>query len=95
MRGKMAIDDAVERVSAREFQNRPGHYQDRALRGPLYITSHGRDRLALISVEEYERLRKRDRQALLVEELSEKTIDAIAVAKVPPGHDHLDAELDS
>ena len=91
----MATDNEVERVSAREFQNRPGHYQDRALRAPLYITSHGRDRLALISVEEYERLRKRDRQALLVEQLSEETIGAIADAKVPSAHDHLNAELDS
>ena len=91
----MAMDKDVQRVTARDFQNRPGHYQDLALAGTVYITSHGRDRLALISVGEYERLRKRDRQALLVEQLPAATVAAISQAQVPAAHDHLNVELDS
>ena len=39
------------------------HYSDVALGQPVVVTRNGRPRNVLLSVEEYERLKKRDQQA--------------------------------
>lgn len=80
------------RVTTAEFIKGYGALADRALTEPVTITKNGRDRLVLISAEEYERLRRRDRRAIRAEELTEAEIEAIAAAEVPPGHEHLDEE---
>ena len=71
----------MQRVTSREFQRNFGRFQDEALRSPLSITRNGRDRLVVLSFEEYERLKRRDRRALAVEELSDAEIEAIARAQ--------------
>ena len=73
----------MQRVTSREFQRNFGFFQDEALRSPLSITRNGRDRLVLLSVDEYERLKRRDRQALAVEELSSAEVEAIRQAEPP------------
>jgi prevent-host-death family protein len=52
------------KVSAAEFQRNIGRYQDIALLQPVAITRNGRERTVMISVEEYLRLKRRDRQVL-------------------------------
>lgn len=47
----------MARVTATEFQQSVGNYSDTAMREPVIITSHNRDRLVLMSVEEYQRLK--------------------------------------
>lgn len=81
-------------VPASEFQRNIGTYQDRALTEPVFVTRNGRERTVLLSVEEYRRLRRRDREALAVEQLSEADLQSIAAAEVPSEHAHLDAELE-
>jgi prevent-host-death family protein len=81
-------------VPAAEFQRNIGLYQDKALSEPVFVTRNGRERTVLISVEEYTRLKRRDRQALLVEELSAEELEAIARTEMAAEHRHLDAELD-
>lgn len=81
-------------VTSSEFKNRVGEYQDKALTGPVVITKNGREHTVLISAEEYKRLKRRDRQALLVEELDDATIEAISKAEVPAKYAHLDELLD-
>ncbi len=80
-------------VSAAEFQRNFGRYQDEALKQPLSITRNGRDRLVVLAVEEYQRLKRRDRVVRLTEDLSEAEIEAIAKTEMDPRHNHLDAEL--
>jgi prevent-host-death family protein len=84
----------MPRVSSTEFQRNPGLYQDIAQREPVTVTSHGRERTVLLSADEYHRLKLRDREVLLVEELSEEEIEAIRTAEVPAEYRHLDEELD-
>jgi prevent-host-death family protein len=48
-------------VTSAEFQRNFGLYQDKALAEPVVITKNGRERLVLVSVEEYRRLKRRDR----------------------------------
>lgn len=57
----------MARVTATEFQQAVGNYSDTALREPVIITSHNRDRLVLMSVEEYQRLK------LLEDEMTNET----------------------
>ncbi|HWK46786.1 MAG TPA: type II toxin-antitoxin system prevent-host-death family antitoxin [Stellaceae bacterium] len=81
------------RVTTAEFIKHYGSLADKALSEPVTITKNGRDRLVVMSVEEYSRLTSRDRRVIRPEELSENEIALIAQAEVPADHTHLDAEL--
>jgi prevent-host-death family protein len=81
-------------VSAAEFQRNFGRYQDEALKRPLSITRNGRERLVVLSVEEYQRLKRRDRVVFRTEALSEAEIKAIAEGGMDARHYGLDAELE-
>jgi prevent-host-death family protein len=81
-------------VPAAEFQRDIGTYQDRALTEPVFLTRNGREKTVLLSVEEYRRLKRRDREALSVEHLSDADLNAIATAEVSAEFSHLDAELE-
>ena len=83
----------MQRITTREFQRNFERFQDDALRAPLSITFNGRERLVLLSVEEYARLKRRDREALFVEELSEAEIAAIRRAEPSPDAAQYDHEL--
>jgi hypothetical protein len=48
---------------------------------PVGIQRHGTTRVVMISLNEYERLLRRDRQVLLVKDLDEETLDAIRKAE--------------
>jgi len=83
----------MEIVSSAEFQKKVGYYQDRALVEPVMLTRNGRQRLVLLSAEEFGRLKRLDRESLPVSALSEAELAAIAAAEVPAEYAHLDAEL--
>ncbi|KIT14721.1 type II toxin-antitoxin system Phd/YefM family antitoxin [Jannaschia aquimarina] len=46
----------MTRVTATDFKNNVGAFSDAAMRKPVIITSHQRDRLVLMSADEYRRL---------------------------------------
>ncbi|WP_202801983.1 type II toxin-antitoxin system prevent-host-death family antitoxin [Rhodovulum sp. PH10] len=81
------------KVSTAEFIRNFGPLADKALSEPLTITKNGRDRLVVISADEYARLKRRDRRVVALEEFTEEEVALIAKAEVPPGHEALDAEL--
>jgi prevent-host-death family protein len=70
------------RVSASEFQQAFGALSDKAGHEPVIITKYGRDSLVVMSVEEWERLRRRDRRVGLTTELGEEWLEATGNAKV-------------
>lgn len=60
------------------------HYSDVALGQPVVVTRNGRPRNVLLSVEEYERLKKRDQQAFTAAETPEHflaDIEALAAGE--------------
>nr|WP_254452865.1 type II toxin-antitoxin system prevent-host-death family antitoxin [Roseicella sp. DB1501] len=61
---------------------------------PVTVTRNGRDRLVVISAEEYARLKRRDRRVVRAEELSEAEIEMIARAEPPAETAQLDELLD-
>ena len=68
------------KVSTAELVRNFGQLSDKALTEPLTITKNGRDRLILLSVEEYARLKRRDRVAIRAGVLTEEERAAIADA---------------
>ena len=59
-------------VTSAEFQRKLGLYQDKALAEPVTITRNGRERLVLLSVEEYQRLKRRDRRVFSIDEITDE-----------------------
>jgi prevent-host-death family protein len=81
------------RVMESEFQQSVGALCDKARREPVIIAKHGRDSLVVMSAEEWERLKRRDRRVGLTTELPEEWAEAVREAKVPEELASLDAEL--
>ena len=82
-------------ISSAEFQRHFGRYQDEALTQPVAITRNGRERVVILSVNEYRRLKRRAREALPVGALSNAEREAIAGTEMAPHHRHLDREIDA
>jgi prevent-host-death family protein len=80
-------------MTAAEFQRHFGRYQDEALTQPVAITRNGRERLVMLSADEYRRLKRRDREVLRAGDLSDADLEAIAKTEMDPRHAHLDEEL--
>lgn len=81
------------KVSSAEFIKNYGTLSDKALQEPVTITRNGRERLVLLSSEEYERMRRRDRRVIRIEDLSDEEMDEIMQQRVPEEYDHLNEEL--
>jgi len=80
-------------VSSAMFQRHFGEYSDKALQEPVAITRNGRERIVLVSAEEYSRLKRRAREVLHVSDLSEEDLEAIAKVEMASQHAHLNSEL--
>src|SRR5215471_663802 len=81
------------RITAGEFQRSLNVWIEKAAEEPVTITKEGRDHLVLLSAVEYERLKRRDRQVGLSEEMPEEWVEAVRQARVPDEFAHLDDEL--
>ena len=81
------------RVSSAEFIKNYGTLTDKALSEAVTITRNGRDRLVVLSAEEYARLKRRDRSVVRLENFTDEEMAQIAAAEVPAEHAHLDEEL--
>jgi len=84
----------MRRVSSTDFQKKIGLYQDLALSEPLTVTRNGRDKIVILSAEEYGRLKRRDREVLRVEDSSAEDLEAIAAAKPPVAAAEFDREVE-
>jgi PHD/YefM family antitoxin component YafN of YafNO toxin-antitoxin module len=78
------------RVTSTEFSKEVGRYQDSALTQPVVVTRNGRDRTVMISSEEYQRLKRRDRQVHAAGELPQTIVEVVARTEMDPRHKHLD-----
>ncbi len=90
------MDDTIKRmirVSAAEFQRNIGRYQDIALVQPVAVTRNGRERTVMISVEEYHRLKRRDRQVLGLEDFTDADVAALEETRAPNSSKAFDHEL--
>jgi prevent-host-death family protein len=73
----------METITAGDFQRKIGHYQDRALVEPVMVTRNGRERLVLLSAEEFKRLKRRDRQVMGLTDFTKADIDLLRTRQAP------------
>jgi PHD/YefM family antitoxin component YafN of YafNO toxin-antitoxin module len=64
-----------------------------ALVAPLTVTSKGRDRLVMLSSEEYRRLKRRDRQVLLPGDFSKADLEHLRNTRAPAEAHAFDHEV--
>jgi prevent-host-death family protein len=76
-------EKVMVKVSSAEFQKNIGRYQDIALREPVLVTRNGRGRTVLLSTEEYQRLKRRDREVVGIYDLSQEEIEALKNLEIP------------
>jgi len=79
------------RVSSAEFLKKYGALSDTALTEPVTITRNGRDRLVLMSAEEFQRMSRYAPRSRRIEELTDDELTMISEARVATEHDHLNA----
>ena len=82
------------KITSSELQRQIGAQLDAAQRGPVVIASNGRERAVLISVEEFKRLKRRDRVAYHVTELTDDELGAMAASEPPAEALQFDHEVD-
>ena len=75
------MTEPIVTVPAKEVASRFGYYTDEAMLHPVGIQRHDTTRVVMISLKEYERLLRRDRQVLRTEDLDDETLDAILNAE--------------
>lgn len=71
-------------VPASEVAKNFGRYQDEALKHPVEVTSNGRPKTMIVAVDEWKRLKRRDRQAFKIEEMGADFFELLASAEPPP-----------
>jgi PHD/YefM family antitoxin component YafN of YafNO toxin-antitoxin module len=81
------------KVTTADFIKNYGTLADKALTEPVTITKNGRDRLVVISADEYTRLKRRDRRVVRLEDFTEEEMALIAKGEARPEDTRLDAEL--
>lgn len=82
------------RITSAEFQKNFRRYQDTALTEPVTVTRNGRDRVVLLSAEEYQRLKRCDRQVMSLTDFTNADIAAIKASKPPAEASQFDDELE-
>ncbi len=80
------------KITATEFQQNVGRYQDAAQQAPVVITKNARAHTVLMSAAFFELVMK-GRVARPVEDLDDDTLNAIAASAVSPAHEALNALL--
>jgi prevent-host-death family protein len=81
------------KVSTAEFIAKYGKLADKALTEPVTITKNGRDRLVVISADEYARLKRRDRQVWRIHEIPEHYVELIGKSEAPEEAKQFDHEV--
>jgi Antitoxin Phd_YefM, type II toxin-antitoxin system len=82
------------RVTTAEFIKNYGTLADKALKEPLTITKNGRDRFVLVEAEEFERLKRRDRKVVKIEDWTDEDMELMAKQLENAGDPAFDHELE-
>jgi prevent-host-death family protein len=73
----------MEIVPSAEFQRKIGYYQDKALVEPIMVTRNGRQRVVLLSADEFKRLKRRDRQVMTHSDFTDQDVAALENVRAP------------
>lgn len=85
----------MEIVPSGELHKQFGRYSDEAMIRPVGVSRNGRVRFVMVPVDDYERLRRRERVAGRTEDLDDDTLEAIRTAEPGRRSKGADAQLDA
>ena len=81
-------------VTGEQLQKNTGFVRAQARRQPVQVTYHGRPELVVLSVEDYQMLRKKRIAVYRIEDMPVEKIERIARNKMDKRHASLNALLD-
>ena len=71
------------KLPSHEVQRHWGKAQSMATVEPVAVTSKGRNRLVMVSWDEYQRLKRRDRQVMAPEDFSDADLEHLENTRAP------------
>lgn len=83
----------AQSAEATDVQRRFAYWKRKAQQAPVVVRNHGQDEIVMVSADEYERLKRRDREVLTLADLTDDDVAEIMKARVPAKYKHLDKEL--
>jgi len=84
----------MTRVTAVEFQREFGRMRSLAQREPIVVTNHGREDLVVLSAHEYNRLKRRDRQAIHAADMPDGDLALLDTVQIPAEARAFDHEIE-
>ncbi len=79
----------AEIVSSADIARNFAAYREKAETEPVTVLHYNKPSVVILSAAEYERLKRRDKQVLVIEDMPEWIAERIAATKMDPRHDHL------
>jgi PHD/YefM family antitoxin component YafN of YafNO toxin-antitoxin module len=83
----------IQAAEATDVQRRFAFWKRKAQQAPVLVRNHGQDEIVMVSADEYERLKRRDREVLTLMDLTDEDVADIMKARVPAKYKHLNKEL--
>lgn len=77
-----------------DLQRHTAQVQEAPLREPVAVSYHGRPRLAIMAIDEFERLKRRDKAVIAIENLPEEFIAALQASYYDSEQAALDRLMD-
>jgi prevent-host-death family protein len=84
---------SMEIVPSSELQKQFGRYSDEAMIRPVGVSRNGRVRFVMVPIEDYDRMRRRERVAGRAEDLDDNTLEAIRAVQPAAECDVAEAQL--
>lgn len=84
---------SMEIVSSSELQKQFGRYSDEAMIRPVGVSRNGRVRFVMVPIEDYDRMRRRERVAGRADDLDDNTLEAIRSVQPAAECDAAEAQL--
>jgi len=77
-------------ISSAEAGRNFSQYREKAETEPVVVLHYNKPSVVMIAVSEFERLKRRDKQVMSVEQMPEWLVELVVNAKMDARHDHLD-----
>jgi len=77
-------------ISSAEAGRNFSQYREKAESEPVFVRHYNKPSVVIIAADEFERLKRRDKQVMSVEEMPEWLVELVVNGKMDARHDHLD-----
>jgi PHD/YefM family antitoxin component YafN of YafNO toxin-antitoxin module len=77
-------------ISSAEVGRHFSHYREKAELEPVVVLHYNKPSVVIVAASEFERLKRRDKKALSIEEMPEWLAELVINGKMDARHNHLD-----